>query len=638
MVNVNNFTMGGILSVTNGNFTCTDVTNNGIYGTLILNNGSVTLNQDAGNWPDLNATVTISNGTMAINGGSTSSYWGYSAACNLTMSGGILDFNNNQGIAMTNAKPVTENITGGTIRTNGYFYVDNTNFTPTGGTVELYGGADFSIQTSNSANVYNLLINKSGGKDDTQMPGNPDSNLQETTTPGTGNVVQASIENDRPKTIVPDSKANSIYTSNVLRVNGTMTVDEGTLLVDNYITTCMNNVVINAGGKLSIGDFGTLAIDNGKSLTVNTGGILDLAGTAAGAATITHNAGYYGLNVESGGTIGAVYGIFEYMNTNGVNIKNGSIVDVLKPFNYCTFRLGQAAGRLMSIENNQTFYVENAVFPPNTWAGSYNVYKAANQGMVYFVTATGGFAGSAFEYDPNNRIFWTQRSLALKAYLEGPFNGVNMNTTLNPVLPLSHPFNPALPYFGNPMPDWYYTGAGSVAAIPNVNIVDWVLVDLRDAASAAAATSATSVAKMPGFILNNGNIVALDGVSSLQFSNVIANNLWVVIYQRNHESIMNANLIPYASGTYTYDYSTGMGQVYGGAAGHKEITPGVWGMRSGDGDGNCDVQNADRDNVWDLQAGKTGYLPSDYNMNRQTNNVDKNDKWVPNLGTGSQVP
>ena len=187
-----------------------------------------------------------------------------------------------------------------------------------------------------------------------------------------------------------------VYTSALVKVNGTTTVEEGTFLVDNYVTTCMNNIVVNSGGKLAIGDYGTLAIENGKSLTINNGGFLDMTGSVGGAATITRNTGYYALNVESGGTIGAVYGIFEYMNTSGVNIKNGSLVDVLKPFNNCTFRLGQAAGRLMSIENNQTFYVENAVFPPNTWGGTYNVYKAANQGMVYFVTASGGFAGVSF--------------------------------------------------------------------------------------------------------------------------------------------------------------------------------------------------------------------------------------------------
>jgi len=215
-----------------------------------------------------------------------------------------------------------------------------------------------------------------------------------------------------------------------------------------------------------------------------------------------------------------------------------------------------------------------------------------------------------------------------------------MNTTLNGILPLSHPFNPALPYFGNAMPDWYYSGAGSVGAIPNVNIVDWVLVEIRDAVNAAAATPATSIAKIPAFILNSGSIVALDGASNLQFSNAIVNNLFVVIYNRNHQSIMNANIIPYASGVYTYDYSTGAAQVYGGVAGHKELSPGIWGIRSGDGnaDGNTDL--TDKNLVWKIagQLGKTGYLPSDFNFDRQTNNKDKNDKWLPNLGSGSMVP
>ena len=214
------------------------------------------------------------------------------------------------------------------------------------------------------------------------------------------------------------------------------------------------------------------------------------------------------------------------MNTNGINLLSGSLVDPVYSFNYCTFQNGQAGGRLMSVENNQVFSVENAVFPTNTWSGAYNVYKAVNAGTVNFITATGGFAGESFDFDPNFRVNWGGRMLSLKAFLEGPFNGTNMNTTLNGILPLSHPYNVTLPYFGG-TPDWYYTGAGSVGAIPNVNIVDWVLIELRDAVSAATATSATSIAKFPAFILNNGNIVALDGASNPQFSNVIANNLFV---------------------------------------------------------------------------------------------------------------
>ncbi len=378
----------------------------------------------------------------------------------------------------------------------------------------------------------------------------------------------------------------------------------------------------------------------GTTLNVNNGGklsVIGLSGTPGRMSRIS--TGYYSLNVNSGGTIAAQYGTFEYMNTNGINLVAGSIVDPVYSFHRCTFQNGQAAGRLMSVENNQTFNVESAVFPTNTWSGAYNVYKSVNAGTVNFITATGVFAGESYDYDPNNRVNWTSRTLSLKTYLEGPFNGTKMNTTINGILPLSHPFNVTLPYFGG-TPKWYYTGAGSVGAIPNVNIVDWVLLDIRDAASAAAATSATSVAKVPAFILSNGNIVALDGVSSPQISNSIVNNLFVVIFNRNHEGIMNANPIPYATGTYSYDYSTGSGQVYGGTSGQKLLGSGIWGMRSGDGNGDGSATIFDKTSVWGLpsQAGKTGYLPSDFNFDRQTNNKDKDDKWFPNLGSGSTVP
>ncbi len=245
----------------------------------------------------------------------------------------------------------------------------------------------------------------------------------------------------------------------------------------------------------------------GTALNVNSGGWFAVIGAIGSPGKVSRiSTGYYAFNVQSGGLIIPKYGTFEYMNTNGINLLSGSLVDPGFSFNYCTFQNGQAGGRLMSVENNQVFSVENAVFPTNTWSGAYNVYKAVNAGTVNFITATGGFAGESFDFDPNNRVNWGGRTLSLKAYLEGPFNGTNMNTTLNGILPLSHPYNVTLPYFGG-TPDWYYTGAGSVGAIPNVNIVDWVLVELRDAVSAAAATSATSVAKFPAFILNNGNIV-----------------------------------------------------------------------------------------------------------------------------------
>jgi hypothetical protein len=226
----------------------------------------------------------------------------------------------------------------------------------------------------------------------------------------------------------------------------------------------------------------------------------------------------------------------------------------------------------------------------------------------------------------------------LKVFLEGPCNGTTMNTYLNPLLPLNQPFNPPLPYFGNPSPVWQYAGGESVASIPNANVVDWVLIELRDAPDAASATPATAIGRQPCFLMNTGIVTALDG-SSMPFFNVsIAQGLFVVIWQRNHLGVMSSVPLVNAGTTYSYDFTSGEGQAYGGANGHKELVPGVWGMTAGDGDGSGQVNNADKVEVWTLQAGMAGYLAGDFNLNSQVDNADKVDYWKPNSGAGSQVP
>jgi hypothetical protein len=638
-VTVNNFMMGGTLTVDGGSFSCNDITNNGIYGTINLTDGSIILYQDAMQYSDLNANVTINGGSLAVNGGNGLSHWGYGASCSLNMTDGVLVFHHN-GVLISSFYNITQNITGGIIKTNRSVIVDHPDYTPAGGTVELYDGDDASISAKNGGHFYNLLINKSGGSKGQDK----EQGMNSSESAGKQSQLNsfASISEVEPgkRSVLPvnASKANQVSLYDELKVMNNTTINAGILRLTEYPVTSMGDILVNSGGTLQLTGNASLAIGSGKSLTVNNGGVLDVMGTDAEPATITRHAGHYGLNIESGGTIGAVHGIFEYMNTGGVNIKSGALVDPAKPFNYCTFRLGQSGGRLMTIQNNQNFYVENAVFPANTWGGSYNVYKSVNIGQVHFVTATGGFAGESYEYDPNNRIHWTNRQLALKAYLEGPFSGGAMKTTLNPVLPLSHPFNPALPYFGNPMPDWYYTGAGSVAAIPNADIVDWVLIDVRDAVDAASATPATSIARFPAFIAENGAITDLTGASKPDLTNAITNNLFVAVYHRNHVGIMNAVPIPYAMGVYSYDFTTGATQVYGGVDAHKQLPGGAWGMMSGDGDGNGEIEMADKTNVWTIQAGTEGYKAGDYNMNRQVNNPDKDDQWLPNLGKGSYIP
>ena len=89
---------------------------------------------------------------------------------------------------------------------------------------------------------------------------------------------------------------------------------------------------------------------------------------------------------------------------------------------------------------------------------------------------------------------------------------------------------------------------------------------------------------------------------------------------------------------YNYNFTTGINQVYGGSSGHKQLVPGKWGMFSGDGTADGIVNASDKSILWENETGTNGYIPSDYNLDSESNNIDKDDFWVPNEGEGSQVP
>ncbi|MCD4788654.1 MAG: hypothetical protein K8R37_01545, partial [Bacteroidales bacterium] len=206
------------------------------------------------------------------------------------------------------------------------------------------------------------------------------------------------------------------------------------------------------------------------------------------------------------------------------------------------------------------------------------------------------------------------------------------------LLPLYQPFDPVLPYYGNNNPVWQYSGIDTITYIPYY-AVDWVLIELRDASSAAGAGSGTKIAQYPAYLMADGKVVSLNGSTPLNVNLTINNNLFVVIWHRNHLSIMNATGLNPVDGTVeTFDFSTGSGQVYGGAAGYTELETGIWGMVTGDVNADGTINADDKGNGWSTDAGASGYLGGDLNLNTQSSNQDKNDFWLPNEGTSSQVP
>lgn len=216
--------------------------------------------------------------------------------------------------------------------------------------------------------------------------------------------------------------------------------------------------------------------------------------------------------------------------------------------------------------------------------------------------------------------------LSVFAFLEGPFTGSEMNTSLNErgSVPLSQPYG---------ISPWNYTGTESVAYLP-ANAVDWILVELRDATNASSANGSTLVTRQVAFLTKDGKVVGLDGSSNLIFDETINNNLFVVIWHRNHLGVLSANALALTDGVYTYDFKTSAGQAYN--SGQKDLG-GYYGLYAGDA--NADGQINDSDYLaWKTQAGEAGYKSTDLDMNGEVDNVDKDDMWFENRNVSSEVP
>lgn len=243
--------------------------------------------------------------------------------------------------------------------------------------------------------------------------------------------------------------------------------------------------------------------------------------------------------------------------------------------------------------------------------------------------------GDPIELNPYpSECFVSLDSLAkmdIKVYLEGPFEENKMKSNLNgqELISLNQPYNES---------PWFYHGTECVDALPNANIVDWVLVEIRDAISADQAFPGDIVSRQAAFLLEDGSIVGLDGESKIEFYNSFTENLFIVIWHRNHLAIMSSQPFIVVSDAWQYDFTTSSSQVFGNSQGYKEIITGVWAMVGGNGFHDGEINESDKIYIWNPEAGMNGYLMGDYNMDGIVDNKDKNDLLLFNLGKVSQVP
>ncbi len=141
----------------------------------------------------------------------------------------------------------------------------------------------------------------------------------------------------------------------------------------------------------------------------------------------------------------------------------------------------------------------------------------------------------------------------LSAYTKGGWNNPAglMRTVLNTngLLPLGQPYTNG-PYL--------YAGNESVTSIPNANVVDWVLLELRKPATGVAddATVGTLIGRKAAFLLDDGRIVDLNGSSAAEMiiSKQGTGN-YIVVRHRNHLAIMSKSKASNVTGDFANDFS-----------------------------------------------------------------------------------
>ncbi len=205
-------------------------------------------------------------------------------------------------------------------------------------------------------------------------------------------------------------------------------------------------------------------------------------------------------------------------------------------------------------------------------------------------------------------------TMNFKVLLEGNYTGsVSMSNTLNAnsLLPLTQPYNTT---------PWNYGGTETVGnwlAIPNA--VDWILVEVRDAAD-----NFTVLETQAAIVLTNGTVVSTNGSTGVTFNTLTTGgNYYFAIRHRNHLDIMSSNAVAVPS---SLDFTV-MANVMSGTGQAVNLGSSVYGMHAGDvnADGIINVHDYNQylDDLTNLPT-INQYRSSDCNLDSTLGTADFN--------------
>jgi len=170
----------------------------------------------------------------------------------------------------------------------------------------------------------------------------------------------------------------------------------------------------------------------------------------------------------------------------------------------------------------------------------------------------------------------------VKVFLEGTYNAAKNNmdnvlgtggaTSILAVNALAQPYN---------VVPWNYAGTETVDAnffVTNTDVVDWVLIELRDKTD-----STTIVARRAGLVIQDGDVIDIDGVTGLSFEGLVSDDYYISVRHRNHLGVMSAGLVTLdatATGN-EIDFTTTTTALFGDGTAAVEIESGVNALHMG---------------------------------------------------------
>ncbi|MGK0388842.1 MAG: hypothetical protein ACI94Y_001574 [Maribacter sp.] len=187
--------------------------------------------------------------------------------------------------------------------------------------------------------------------------------------------------------------------------------------------------------------------------------------------------------------------------------------------------------------------------PITSTAATYGTFGSNH---TYSATFNNGFSGFGVGILSNPLLVMP------KVFLEGAYSGTEMGDQLRvaDLVPLEEPYTTA--GYTHVIGGGEITTAPVLAVTDNDAIVDWVIVELRD-----AATPATVVATRAALIQKDGDVVDVDGVSAVSFRGMAVDNYYVAIRHRNHLGIMSMDAIALSSTAVMVDFTSPATMTYG---------------------------------------------------------------------------